>query len=340
MSVPPDGAARTGVEPAAPQASAGDAGLLTLTDVRGLATALAVRPTKTLGQNFVHDAGTVRRIVRSADVGPGATVLEVGPGLGSLTLALLETGARVVAVEIDPVLARALPVTVADRMPDAAGRLSVVYADALSVRGPDDLVAGGAGGAVPTPDVLVANLPYNVAVPVLLTLLAALPGLEAATVMVQAEVADRIAAPSGSRTYGVPSVKTAWYASARRTLTIGRSVFWPAPHVDSALVELVRRDPPATTASREEVFAVVDAAFAQRRKTLRKALAPLAGSPDAAEAALRAAGIEPSQRGEKLDVVAFAALAEALSGVCVTGTTRDTDGATTTEPRPDTEEER
>ncbi len=287
------------------------AGLLGPTEVRGLSQALGIRPTKTLGQNFVHDAGTVRRIVRSAGVRPQDTVLEIGPGLGSLTLALLETGARVIAVEIDPALARALPVTVADRMPQAAGRLTLIQADALSITGPDSLGEAGC----PRPTRLVANLPYNVAVPVLLTALEALPSLESVTVMVQAEVADRLAAEPGSRTYGVPSVKAAWYAAARRTLTISRHVFWPVPNVDSALVELVRRRPPATRATREQVFAVVDAAFAQRRKTLRKALARLAGGADAAESALRAAGIDPTRRGETLDITAFAALAEVLQPV-------------------------
>ena len=284
--------APTGV-PVAPS----EAGLLGPVAVRGLAAALGIRPTKALGQNFVHDPGTVRRIVRRAGVRPDETVLEIGPGLGSLTLAILETGARVIAVEVDPSLARALPVTVADRMPGAAGRLSLVHADALTIDGPD---------------ALVANLPYNVAVPVLLTLLDALPTLKTATVMVQAEVADRLAARPGSRTYGVPSVKVAWYASARRGITIGRTVFWPVPNVDSALVELVRREPPVVRVGRERVFAVIDAAFAQRRKTLRRALAPLAGGPDRAEAALRAAGIDPSERGERLDATDFAALTEAL----------------------------
>ncbi|VEG29615.1 16S rRNA (adenine(1518)-N(6)/adenine(1519)-N(6))-dimethyltransferase RsmA [Actinomyces howellii] len=289
-------------------------GLLGPADVRGLCTALGVRPTKTLGQNFVHDAGTVRRIVRSAGVGPGSIVLEVGPGLGSLTLALLEAGACVTAVEIDPVLARALPVTVAQRMPEAVERLAVLEADAMSVTGPGALgPAPGAAAPGALPAMLVANLPYNVAVPVLLTLLEALPCLERATVMVQAEVADRLAAAPGSRTYGAPSVKTAWYARARRTATIGRTVFWPVPNVDSALVELVRHDPPTTPATRQQVFAVVDAAFSQRRKTLRKALAPLAGGPGAAEEALRAAGIDPGERGERLDVASFAALAQALA---------------------------
>ena len=297
------------------------AGLLGPTEVRGLSQALGIRPTKTLGQNFVHDAGTVRRIVRSAGVRPDDTVLEIGPGLGSLTLALLETGARVSAVEIDPVLARALPVTVADRMPEAAGRLGVIEADALSITGAEAL-----SGAEQTPPTrLVANLPYNVAVPVLLTVLEALPSLETVTVMVQAEVADRLAAAPGSRTYGVPSVKAAWYAAARRTLTISRHVFWPVPNVDSALVELVRRRPPTTRATREQVFAVVDAAFAQRRKTLRKALAKAAGGADTAEAALRATGIDPTRRGETLDITAFAALAEALHPI-------DADGAAASTP--------
>ena len=290
-------------------ASAG-AGLLGPVDIQDLAGALGIRPTKTLGQNFVHDAGTLRRIVRRAGVLPGETVLEIGPGLGSLTLALLEAGARVIAVEIDPQLARALPVTVARRMPEAADGLRVVCADALSIDGPGAL---GLTPADAAPIRLVANLPYNVAVPVLLTLLAAVPSLETATVMVQAEVADRLAALPGSRTYGAPSVKVAWYAAARRTITIGRTVFWPAPNVDSALVELVRREPPATSASRGLVFAVVDAAFAQRRKTLRRALAHLAGGPQEAEAAIRAAGIDPAERGERLDVNAFASLAEALA---------------------------
>ncbi|WP_341358994.1 16S rRNA (adenine(1518)-N(6)/adenine(1519)-N(6))-dimethyltransferase RsmA [Georgenia sp. M64] len=283
---------------------ASDSGLLGPADVRRLSAALGVRPTKTLGQNFVHDAGTVRRIARAGGVSPGDVVLEVGPGLGSLTLALLETGAHVVAVEIDPPLARALAETVAARLPDAADRLDVLAADAMTITGPDDLP----GPAAPTR--LVANLPYNVAVPVLLTLLRNLPSVTDVLVMVQAEVADRLAAPPGSRTYGVPSAKAAWYASAERAGTISRTVFWPVPNVDSALVRLHRRPAPSTTATREEVFAVVDAAFAQRRKTLRAALAGWAGSPAAAEEALRAAGVEPSERGEKLAIADFARIAE------------------------------
>ncbi len=279
-----------------------ESGLLTPADVRSLSAALDVRPTKALGQNFVIDGGTIRRIVRAAEVHETDVVLEVGPGLGSLTLGLLATGASVVAVEIDRRLAEALPATVERVAPDAAERLRVVHADAMTIDADDARVGA--------PTTLVANLPYNVAVPVLLHALVTLPSLCSARVMVQAEVADRLAAPPGSRTYGVPSAKAAWFAEARRAGTVGRSVFWPVPNVDSALVRLVRRDPPETTATREATFAVVDAAFAQRRKTLRAALAGWAGSPDAAEVALRAAGIDPSLRGERLDITQFAAIAE------------------------------
>ncbi|MEV4803502.1 16S rRNA (adenine(1518)-N(6)/adenine(1519)-N(6))-dimethyltransferase RsmA [Nonomuraea sp. NPDC049421] len=274
--------------------------LLGPAEIRILADKLDLRPTKKLGQNFVIDAGTVRRIVRVADLSPDDVVIEVGPGLGSLTLALLPSAAHVVAVEIDPVLAGQLPLTVADRAP--AGDLTVVNADAMKVT-PDDLA-----GHQPT--ALVANLPYNVAVPVVLHLLEVLPSLRKGLVMVQSEVADRLAAGPGSKVYGVPSVKAAWYADVRRAGPVGRTVFWPVPNVDSGLVSLVRRDPPPTTATREEVFEVVDAAFAQRRKTLRAALATWAGSPADAERTLRAAGVDPSARGEQLDVHAFARIAE------------------------------
>ena len=279
--------------------------LLGPAEIRDLAGRLGIRPTKTLGQNFVIDGGTVRKIVRSAGVVAGERVVEIGPGLGSLTLGLLEAGASLVAVEIDPVLAGALPATVAAHLPEVAGtdRFTVVTADALEVT--------ELPGAAPT--ALVANLPYNVSVPVLLTFLERFPSLERVLVMVQAEVADRLAAPPGSRTYGVPSAKVAWYASARRTSTVARSVFWPVPNVDSALVRLERREPPRTTASRAEVFAVVDAAFAQRRKMLRSALGTLAGSVEIAEAALRAAGVDPQTRGERLDIEAFTRVAEALA---------------------------
>lgn len=278
-------------------------GLLGPAEIRALAERLGVRPTKTLGQNFVHDGGTVRKIVRAAGVGPGDRVVEVGPGLGSLTLGLLDAGASVVAIEIDPVLAAQLPQTVAAHRPDLAARLEVVESDAMDVT--------ELPGAAPT--ALVANLPYNVAVPVLLTALERFDSLETVLVMVQAEVADRLAAPPGSRTYGIPSAKAAWYASARRAATVGRNVFWPVPNVDSALVALERRDPPQTTATREQVFAVVDAAFAQRRKTLRSALSGLAGSPAAAQEACEKAGVDPSLRGERLDITGFARIAEALA---------------------------
>jgi len=276
--------------------------LLGPAEVRQLAAELDLRPTKQRGQNFVIDANTVRRIVREAGVGPDDLVLEVGPGLGSLTLALLEVGARVVAIEIDERLATRLPLTVAEHAPDALDRLDVVTADALRVTE----VPG------PPPTTLVANLPYNVSVPVLLHLLTLLPSLERGLVMVQAEVADRLAAGPGSKVYGIPSVKAAWFADVRRAGTVGRHVFWPEPNVDSGLVSWVRRDPPATTATRQQVFAVVDAAFAQRRKGLRGALRGLAGSTEAAEKALAVAGIAPLERGESLTVADFARIAEAL----------------------------
>ncbi|MGE9692829.1 MULTISPECIES: 16S rRNA (adenine(1518)-N(6)/adenine(1519)-N(6))-dimethyltransferase RsmA [unclassified Streptomyces] len=275
--------------------------LLGPADIRELAAALDVRPTKQRGQNFVIDANTVRRIVRTAEVRETDTVVEVGPGLGSLTLALLEVAADVTAVEIDDTLAAALPATVAARLPEKAGHFRLVHSDALRVR---ELPG-------PAPTALVANLPYNVAVPVLLHMLEHFPSVERTLVMVQAEVADRLAAPPGSRVYGVPSVKAAWYAHVKRAGSIGRSVFWPAPNVDSGLVSLVRREEPLTTsASRREVFAVVDAAFAQRRKGLRAALAGWAGSAAAAEEALRAAGVSPQARGEALTVEEFARIAE------------------------------
>ena len=276
--------------------------LLGPAEVRQLAAELDLRPTKQRGQNFVIDANTVRRIVREAGVGRDDVVVEVGPGLGSLTLALLEVGARVVAIEIDERLATRLPLTVAEHAPDALDRLHVVTADALRVTE----VPG------PPPTTLVANLPYNVSVPVLLHLLTLLPSLERGLVMVQAQVADRLAAGPGSKVYGIPSVKAAWFADVRRAGTVGRHVFWPEPNVDSGLVSWVRRDPPATTATRQQVFAVVDAAFAQRRKGLRGALRGLAGSTEAAEKALAAAGFAPLERGESLTVADFTRIAEAL----------------------------
>ena len=245
----------------------------------------------------------MRRIVREAGLRPDDVVVEVGPGLGSLTLALVAEAARVVAIEVDPVLAAALPGTLAAYAPELAGRCEVLATDALRLTE----VPG------PPPTALVANLPYNVSVPVLLHLLALLPSLERGLVMVQSEVADRLAASPGSKVYGVPSVKAAWYADVRRAGAVGRTVFWPAPNVDSGLVAWTRREPPATTATRQQVFAVVDAAFAQRRKALRGALRGLAGSGGAASSALEAAGIDPMARGESLDVARFARIAEALA---------------------------
>lgn len=286
--------------------------LLTSNDIRELCAQLNIRPTKTLGQNFVNDPGTVRKIVRNAGVQAGEQVLEIGPGLGSLTLALLEAGAQVSAVEIDPPLAQALPTTAQVRFPEA--KLQVFTADALTITGPESI-----DGAAPTR--LVANLPYNVAVPIVLTVLEKLPSIQTVLVMVQAEVADRLAATPGNKIYGVPSAKVAWYASARRTLTIGRNVFYPVPNVDSALVKIERRPHPDTAATREQVFAVIDAAFAQRRKTLRQALAGLAGSAGAAQEALERAGVSPTARGETLDIDQFAAVAQQLNaasaGACV-----------------------
>lgn len=278
--------------------------LLTSNDIRELCTQLNIRPTKTLGQNFVNDPGTVRKIVRNAGVQAGEQVLEIGPGLGSLTLALLEAGAQVSAVEIDPPLAQALPTTAQARFPEA--KLQVFTADALTITGPESI-----DGATPTR--LVANLPYNVAVPIVLTVLEKLPSIQTVLVMVQAEVADRLAATPGNKIYGVPSAKVAWYASARRTLTIGRNVFYPVPNVDSALVKIERRPHPDTAATREQVFAVIDAAFAQRRKTLRQALAGLAGSAGTAQEALERAGVSPTARGETLDIDQFAAVAQQLN---------------------------
>jgi 16S rRNA (adenine1518-N6/adenine1519-N6)-dimethyltransferase len=319
--------------------------LLGAGDIRGIAGRLGVRPTKKLGQNFVVEQGTVRQIAALAAVRPGDVILEVGPGIGSLTLALLgaiaeaaatprsrggvhapdvvdgQGGAadmpdgaralaaepglvpmRLVAVEIDPVLAGELPCTISDRAPDLADRVTVLTADALAV-GEQEIGA-------PAPTVLAANLPYNVAVPVVLHLLAALPSLERGVVMVQAEVADRMCAGPGSRVYGIPSAKLAWYANAKPAGTVPRGVFWPVPNVDSKLVAFTRRDPPPTTASRAEVFALIDAAFGQRRKTLRAALAGWAGSPAKAEDALRAAGVDPGARGEALTVTEFARIAQ------------------------------
>ncbi len=276
-------------------------GLLDPRTIRALAAELGLRPTKQRGQNFVHDANTVRRIVAAAALGADEVVLEIGPGLGSLTLGLLEVARHVTAIELETSLAQRLPQTVAERLPQRAGQLTVLTADALAVDTLPD----------PQPTAMVANLPYNVSVPVLLHVLARFPSVRSGLVMVQSEVADRLVAPPGSRTYGVPSAKLAWYCSARRVGSVPPTVFWPMPNVDSGLVQLIRRDPPATTASREQVFAVVDAAFSQRRKMLRGALAGLLGSPQDAIAVLEAAGIDPQARGEVLSIADFARIAQA-----------------------------
>ena len=276
-------------------------GYLGAGQIREIAARLGLRPTKQWGQNFVVDANTVKRIVRLAGVGPEDSVVEVGPGLGSLTLALLPVTGHVTAVEVDPALAAALPGTVAQLAPGVADRLSLVQADALHVHELPD----------PQPTALVANLPYNVSVPVVLSFLEHFPTIEKVLVMVQLEVAERLAAQPGSKVYGVPSVKAAWYADVRLAGTVSRSVFWPVPNVDSGLVSLTRRPAPQTLATRSEVFACIDAAFAQRRKTLRAALAGWAGSAARSEEILRAAGVDPRTRGEQLGIDAFASIAAA-----------------------------
>jgi 16S rRNA (adenine1518-N6/adenine1519-N6)-dimethyltransferase len=339
--------------------------LLGAGDIRALASRLGVRPTKRLGQNFVVEPGTVRQIAALA--GPFSAddvVLEVGPGLGSLTLALLEAaapaGARVAAVEIDPVLAAELPKTIAERAPGLADHVTVIQADALTLGtaraggsarrserqrastgadeaepgGPEEREglhgeasgygakperAGGTGDWCVSPGILAANLPYNVSVPVILHLLATFPSLRSGVVMVQAEVADRMCAGPGSRVYGAPSAKLAWYATARPAGTVPRTVFWPVPNVDSKLVAFRRQPPPAVDAPREQVFAVIDAAFGQRRKTLRAALATWAGSPAEAERVLRAAGVDPGARGESLGIAEFARIAAAAPDAPVAG---------------------
>jgi len=271
--------------------------LLGPAEIRDLAATLDVTPTKKLGQNFVHDANTVRRIVSIAGVTPESAVLEVGPGLGSLTLGLTETGAAVTAVEIDARLAAHLPTTVSAMQPDA--RLTVVHQDAMQVSAEDLPVA---------PTHLVANLPYNVSVPVLLHLLATFPSLVRSLVMVQAEVGYRLAADPGSKVYGSPSVKAAWYGSWRIAGQVSRQVFWPVPNVDSVLVGFDRHEPPGDEQLRSRVFTLVDAAFQQRRKMLRQALSGVLGGSAHASEVLEAAGIAPTARGEELGVDDFVRL--------------------------------
>ena len=281
----------------------GDAALLGPADLRAVAARVGLNPSRSLGQNFVVDPNTISRIVRAAGVGPDDVVVEVGPGLGSLTLGLLPQVAAVTAIEIDVRLADELPATIVDRAPELAGRLTVVTADALRIT---ELPG-------PAPTALVANLPYNIAVPVLLQLLARFPTIGRALVLVQAEVADRLAAPPGSRVYGVPSVKAAWFGPTSRVGTVGPRVFWPVPHVDSGLVLLTRVPRSVDDPPREQVFALVDAAFGQRRKTLRAALSARFGSGPQAERVLRASGIDPGLRAERLGVDQFVALARATA---------------------------
>lgn len=299
-----EASAEAASRPAAPQGddTGNSAALLSAAHIRDLAEGLGIRPTKQWGQNFVIDPNTIRRIVGLAELDGTEHVLEVGPGLGSLTLGLLDEAAQVSAVEIDPALAGQLPETVQAMRPGAVGRLTVLHRDALQLEEAD----------LGEPEVLVANLPYNVAVPVVLHLLQTLPSLRKGLVMVQDEVADRLAAGPGSKIYGVPSVKAAWDTHTRKVGVVGKKVFWPEPRISSGLIRFDRRPPASAEVSRESVFAVIDAAFAQRRKTLRAALSTLAGSPALAETALRSAGVDPAARGETLGIAQYTAIAAAL----------------------------
>jgi 16S rRNA (adenine1518-N6/adenine1519-N6)-dimethyltransferase len=271
--------------------------LLGAAQIRELAAQLELKPSKSLGQNFVIDSNVCTKIVRTAGVTSDDIALEIGPGLGSLTLALLDAAQSVIAVEIDPRLAQQLPVTVAEHF-EHPENLTVINKDALAV---NDLPV--------SPTVLVANLPYNVSVPVLLHLLEKFPTLRTGVVMVQAEVADRLAAKPGGKEYGIPSVKAAWWADVKNVGTVSRSIFWPAPNVDSKLVGFTRRETAGSDESREKVFTIIDAAFAQRRKMLRSALSSLYGSSSAAEAILVKAGIDPTLRGEALQIESFCKIA-------------------------------
>ena len=271
--------------------------LLGAAQIRELAAKLDLKPSKSLGQNFVIDSNVCTKIVRTAGVTSDDIALEIGPGLGSLTLAMLETAKSVIAVEIDPRLAQQLPITVAEHF-EHPENLTVINKDALAV---NDLPF--------EPTVLVANLPYNVSVPVLLHLLEKFPTLRSGVVMVQAEVADRLAAKPGGKEYGIPSVKAAWWADVKNVGTVSRSIFWPAPNVDSKLVGFTRRETAGSEESRAKVFTIIDAAFAQRRKMLRSALASLYGSSSAAEAILIKAGIDPTLRGEALQIESFCKIA-------------------------------
>ena len=271
--------------------------LLGAAQIRELAAQLDLKPSKSLGQNFVIDSNVCTKIVRTAGVTSDDIALEIGPGLGSLTLAMLDSAKSVIAVEIDPRLAQQLPLTVAEHF-EHPENLIVINKDALAVH---DLPVA--------PTVLVANLPYNVSVPVLLHLLEKFPTLRTGVVMVQAEVADRLAAKPGGKEYGIPSIKAAWWADVKNVGTVSRSIFWPAPNVDSKLVGFTRRQTAGSEESRAKVFTIIDAAFAQRRKMLRSALSGLYGSSSAAEAILIKAGIDPTLRGEALQVESFCKIA-------------------------------
>jgi 16S rRNA (adenine1518-N6/adenine1519-N6)-dimethyltransferase len=271
--------------------------LLGAAQIRELAAQLDLKPSKSLGQNFVIDSNVCTKIVRTAGVTSDDIALEIGPGLGSLTLAMLEVAQSVIAVEIDSRLAQQLPITVAQHF-EHPENLTVINMDALAV---NELPVA--------PTVLVANLPYNVSVPVLLHLLEKFPTLRTGVVMVQAEVADRLAAKPGGKEYGIPSVKAAWWADVKNVGTVSRSIFWPAPNVDSKLVGFTRRQTAGSEESRAKVFTIIDAAFAQRRKMLRSALSSLYGSSSAAEAILIKAGIDPTLRGEALQVESFCKIA-------------------------------
>ena len=272
--------------------------LLGAAEIRALAALLDLKPSKSLGQNFVIDANVCRKIVRVADVQSDDVALEIGPGLGSLTLALLDEAESVVAIEIDQRLATQLPITAANHS-DRASHLTVINNDALAIRTLD--VA---------PTVLVANLPYNVSVPVFLHLLEFFPTLRTGVVMVQAEVADRLAAKPNSKEYGIPSVKAAWWADVSGAGSVSRSIFWPAPNVDSKLVGFTRHAPLGDEVLRKKVFSIIDLAFAQRRKMLRSTLSSLYGSSAAAEAHLESVGIDGTLRGEALTIEDFCKIAK------------------------------
>ena len=275
--------------------------LLGAAEIREIAERIGVRPTKKLGQNFVIDANTCRKILKSAGVGPTDIALEIGPGLGSLTLAALEVAKEVVVIEIDSRLAAELPATAARHGFDNS-KLTIINQDAMAVT------------TLPVaPTVLVANLPYNVSVPVLLRFLELFPTLQSGIVMVQSEVADRLVAKPNNKTYGSPSVKAAWWADLTSAGTVSRSIFWPIPNVDSSLVRFIRHQEPGSSQLRKSTFKVIDAAFAQRRKMMRAALSDLCGGSAPASELIEASGIDPTIRGEALELKDFIKIAITLS---------------------------